>query len=58
MNNREYEATITPSPNSTICEAPECDTTELLAHVDPEGPANVRTLCPHHRVEYLREVYR
>ena len=58
MSNREYEATITPSTDRSICEAAECDATDLLARVDPDGPANARTLCPRHRVEYLREAYR
>lgn len=56
MNEKAYEATITPSPSSVVCGATGCNETELLAHVDPDNDAAARTLCPDHRVEYLREV--
>lgn len=49
-------ATITPRPESDVCGATGCDGASLLAYVDPDGDARARTLCPHHRVEYLREV--
>lgn len=57
MTGRQYEATITPSPDSAVCGATACEKTELPALVDPEGKEEARTLCPWHRVEYLHEVY-
>lgn len=56
MSERGDGARITPSSDSVVCGATGCDETELLAHVDPDS-ASARTLCPRHRVEYLREVY-
>lgn len=49
------EATITPRSRGS-CDATECAEDDLLAYVDPDGPEEARTLCPRHRVEYLREV--
>lgn len=57
MSDPERGATITPSPDSTVCEATGCDEKELLALVEPDGHGDARALCPQHRVEYLREVY-
>lgn len=57
MHQPQY-ATIHPSPDAMVCGATGCDETKLLARVQPEGPAKARTLCPQHRVEYLREVSR
>jgi hypothetical protein len=51
------EATITPVPDSGVCEVANCERTNLLARVHPDSGAEARTLCPRHRVEYLREVY-
>jgi hypothetical protein len=50
------DATITPEADGTICEEPGCDAEDLLATVDPDGDHPARTLCPTHRVAYLREV--
>jgi hypothetical protein len=50
------EATITPRPDIDRCDQIGCDESDLLAEVAPDG-ADVRTLCPTHRVAYLREVY-
>ena len=48
---------ITPSTDSSVCGVIGCEQTELLALVEPDGQAAARTLCPHHRVEYIREEY-
>lgn len=56
MSESERWATITPKPDSAVCGATGCDETQLLAYVNPDNSANARTLCPRHRVEYLREV--
>jgi len=52
------EATITPRADGTGCDEPGCDADDLLATVDPDGARPARTLCPTHRVAYLREVNR
>jgi hypothetical protein len=57
MSDKEYGATITPTPSSAACGATGYNETALLAHVDPDNDEAARTLCPDHRVEYLREVY-
>lgn len=50
------DATITPREDGTGCDEPGCEADELLATVDPNGEYPARTLCPTHRVVYLREV--
>lgn len=50
-------ATITPLFNDMTCGVAGCEKEELLARVEPDGRRDTRTLCPQHRVEYLREVY-
>ena len=57
MRNLERGATIIPQPSAVVCEATGCEEKELLAQVDPDCQEKARTLCPRHRVEYLREVY-
>lgn len=57
MNECDRGATITPAPNSEACETAGCDKEELLARIEPDIRGDARTLCPQHRVEYLREVY-
>lgn len=56
VSRRDHAAEITPRPDARRCDAEDCSTRDLLAEVDPEGPAEARTLCPTHRVEFLREV--
>ena len=53
----DREATITPGGDAPACEENGCTDTRLLATVDPTGVHPARTLCPEHRVTYLREVY-
>jgi len=53
----EREATITPGGDAPECEEDGCTDTRLLARVEPDGVHPARTLCPEHRVAYLREVY-
>jgi hypothetical protein len=55
--NDQREATVTPRPDGETCEQIGCDETELLASVNPDTADPARTLCPTHRVAYLREVY-
>ena len=57
MDGSGHGATITPSPDSTTCEETDCHRDEYIALINPDGPAEPRTLCPQHRVKYLREVY-
>ena len=57
MRNPELGTTITPKPNSTVCEKARCEETDLLALVDPDRREESRVLCPRHRVLYLREVH-
>ncbi|WP_338738405.1 hypothetical protein [Haloplanus salilacus] len=47
-------ATITPLPDADECGFPECEETELLARVDPDGVDESLVLCPTHRVTFLR----
>lgn len=58
MPGPEYGATITPRPEGMGCEMMGCEETDLLALVEPDIREEARLLCPEHRVEYLREVYR
>lgn len=57
MREPKCRVTITPAPDSAVCGAAGCKETELLALIEPDGREDVRTLCPRHRVEYLREVH-
>lgn len=50
------DATITPRADGGDCDEAGCGVSELLATVDPDGGRPARTLCPSHRVAYLREV--
>jgi len=57
MSRTEAAATITPATSAGQCAEDGCETTELLARVDPDAEsAEARVLCPTHRVAYLREV--
>lgn len=51
-----FDAAITPVSDGDRCEEPGCEASELLATVNPGGDHAARTLCPTHRVRYLREV--
>lgn len=54
----DREATITPRSDAVACDEDGCTDTRMLATVDPDTADPARTLCPNHRVAYLREVYR
>jgi hypothetical protein len=56
MSRSDTKATVTPHPEATTCEAENCTTGELLACVEPDALDEERTLCPTHRVQWLREV--
>lgn len=43
-------------PGGVSCEHRGCEATRLLALVDPDTDEDEKTLCPQHRVRYLREV--
>lgn len=57
MGQSSRGATITPMPDRDGCEVYGCQTTELIALIEPDARDERRVLCPEHRVEYLQEVY-
>jgi len=54
----EREVVVTPGGDSHECEVEGCTIEEPLARIEPENHHPAKTLCPDHRVQYIREAYK